>query len=130
MCLAALMDKNQLTCRLPCQDNDENLSQKSDSPSSIETETDSGVSLTSSENDVLTEDDLHDMSMDVSEKSLAACAGFDNEEESESIQALKGPEVNMPTDLNILQGRLRISDICVERSAYDLNEACRDFRFP
>ncbi|XP_028397293.1 ubiquitin carboxyl-terminal hydrolase 47-like [Dendronephthya gigantea] len=73
-------------------DNDESLSQKSDSPSSIETETDSGVSLTSSENDAVTEEDLNDMSMDVGERSTAACAGFDDTQESESMQDLKGPE--------------------------------------
>lgn len=72
-------------------DNDESLSQKSDSPSSIETETDSGVSLTSSENDAVTEDELNDMPMDVSEKSCT-CAGLDGVEESDSIQGLKGPE--------------------------------------
>jgi hypothetical protein len=75
------------------QDNDESLSQKSDSPSSIETETDSGVSLTSSENDAVTEDELNDVSMDVTEKPMAACGGFDDAEESQSIQDLKGPEV-------------------------------------
>lgn len=79
------------------QDNDESLSQKSDSPSSIET--DSGVSLTSSENDAVNEDDLNEVSMDMSEKSLAACASFDDVEESESIQGLKGPEVCMHCEL-------------------------------
>ena len=80
-------------CVVFAQDNDESLSQKSDSPSSIET--DSGVSLTSSENDAGNEDDLNEVSMDVSEKSSAACANFDGAEESESIQGLKGPEVFM-----------------------------------
>ena len=69
------------------------MSQKSDSPSSIETETDSGVSLTSSENDAVTEEDLNYMSMDVGERSTAACAGFDYTQESEGINDLKGPEV-------------------------------------
>ena len=80
------------------QENDESFSQKSDSPSSIETETDSGVSLTSSENDAVTEDELNDIPMEVTEKPMAACASFDDTEESESMQDLKGPEVNL-TDI-------------------------------
>lgn len=52
------------------------------------------MSLTSSENDVATEDELNDVSMDVGEKSLAAGASFDEVEEIESLQGLKGPEVN------------------------------------
>ena len=58
------------------------------------------MSLTSSENDAVTEDELNDMPMDVSEKSCT-CAGLDGVEESDSIQALKGPEVNVATDLNV-----------------------------
>ena len=57
------------------------------------------MSLTSSENDAVNEDDLNEVSMDVSEKSLASCAGFDDVEESDSIQGLKGREVCMHFEL-------------------------------
>ncbi|XP_046844317.1 ubiquitin carboxyl-terminal hydrolase 47-like isoform X2 [Xenia sp. Carnegie-2017] len=77
---------------LNLMDNDDNLSPKSDSPSSIETETDSGVSLTSSENDTSSEDALNDVSMDVNEGSAAGCADSDNFEENDCTQDMKGPE--------------------------------------
>lgn len=66
------------------------FSQKRDSPSSIET--DSGVSLASLENGSVTEDELNDVSMDVSDRA-GPCSAYDEFEQGDSIPELKGPKV-------------------------------------